>query len=173
MTGKTGIPTATKTGSVPVIERLKTLDRNEFFAVLATDEGNQPYTSLVNFAVTPDQRQVLFVTPKQTRKYRNILTVGNVALLVDNRSKRNKRLMETEAITVIGKARAIKKGKRRDELANIFLKKHPDLEEFMRSPATALVAITITRCIHVSEFQTVTVMDYHPDIPPRSPAGSQ
>jgi len=37
----------------------------EYFAVLATDDHGQPYTSLVNFALTPDCKAVIFATPRQ------------------------------------------------------------------------------------------------------------
>jgi hypothetical protein len=68
--------------------------------------------------------------------------------------------METEAITIIGKAKPIRKGKAWDELAKIFLMKHPDLEEFISFSTTALMAVDIAQCVHVSRFQTVSVLDY-------------
>jgi hypothetical protein len=65
--------------------------------------------------------------------------------------------METEAVTIIGKGKPVKKGRTRDELAALFIKKHPDLEGFIYSPSTALIIIDIVQCIHVSRFQTVSV----------------
>jgi nitroimidazol reductase NimA-like FMN-containing flavoprotein (pyridoxamine 5'-phosphate oxidase superfamily) len=153
------IPSKTKDGSVPVPDRLRSFDKTQYFGVLATNDNGQPYTSLISFAITPDLKKVIFATPKDTRKYKNILNSRNVAILIDNRSNTRKNLMATEAITIIGTARHVRRGKLRDELAVIFVKKHPDLEEFIHADATALIAVEATRCIHVGKFQTISVWD--------------
>ena len=131
MTTKEQIPVKTQKGNAVIPERLKALNAEEYFAVLATDDGHRPYTSLVAYALTPDAKKIIFATPKKTRKYTNIISSANVALLIDNRSKRKKNLLETEAITIIGIAKPVRKGKTWDELAKIFLMKHSDLEEFI------------------------------------------
>lgn len=159
MKQKEAIPSTTKKGSASVPDRLRELDRTEDFAVLATDDQGMPYASLVSFALTPDLKQVIFATPRGTRKYKNIVSSGNTALLVDSRSRKKKGLMETEAVTIIGNGSPVKKGRMWDGLAAMFTKKHPDLEEFIYSPSTALIVIDIIRCIHVSRFQTVSVWD--------------
>ena len=154
---KERIPVTTKKGTVAIPERLKDFDVKENFAVLATDEDGSPYTSLISYALTPDLRMVIFATPKGTRKYKNILNSSQVALLIDNRSKSKHRLMETEAITVIGTAKHVRKGKKWEELSKILLRKHPDLEEFLNAQTTALIAVQIIECVHVSHFQTLSV----------------
>jgi hypothetical protein len=68
--------------------------------------------------------------------------------------------METEAITIIGTAKPVRKGKMRNEFAKIFLMKHPDFEEFINFPTTALMVVDISQCIHVNRFQTVSILDY-------------
>jgi nitroimidazol reductase NimA-like FMN-containing flavoprotein (pyridoxamine 5'-phosphate oxidase superfamily) len=156
---KERVPNTTKKGTVVIPDRLKMLDRKEYFAVLATDDEGQPYTSLVNFALTKDCRKVIFATPKATQKYRNILKTKSVALLIDNRSKNTKNLMGTEAVTIIGNAHPVRRGKNWDALADIYCKKHPDLTDFVHSPSTALMVVDAMRCVHVSEFQTVSVWD--------------
>jgi nitroimidazol reductase NimA-like FMN-containing flavoprotein (pyridoxamine 5'-phosphate oxidase superfamily) len=160
VTIKEQIPVKTQKGVAAIPERMKALNAEEYFAVLATDDGHRPYTSLVAYALTPDTKKIIFATPIKTRKYTNIISSANVALLIDNRSKRKKSLMATEAITIIGKAKPVRKGKAWDELAKIFLMKHPDLEEFISFSTTALMAVDIAQCVHVSRFQTVSVLDY-------------
>jgi nitroimidazol reductase NimA-like FMN-containing flavoprotein (pyridoxamine 5'-phosphate oxidase superfamily) len=159
MTEREKIPSTTKNGSVAVSERLKVFNKTQFFAVLATNDNGQPYTSLISFAVTPDLKKVVFATPKQTRKYKNILNTKNVAILIDNRSNTRKNLMETEAITIMGEARLVRRGKTRDELVALFLKKHPDLEDFIQSKTTALIVVDAVRYIHVGKFQTISVWE--------------
>ena len=151
------IPHRITEGCAPVLERLRAFDETQGFAALATSERGRPYSSLIAFALTPDSRRILFATPRETRKYRNIVESRSVSLLVDNRTDVRSRLMDTEAVTVIGRARAIPPGRLWNELASVFLKKHPGLADFVRSESTALVAVRLTRCIHVGRFQTVSV----------------
>ena len=153
------IPDKKSNGYVFVPERLEELNKNQYFCVLATNDRGKSYTSLISFAITPDFKKVIFGTPKDTSKYKNILNTKEVAILIDNRSDNRKNLMETEAITIIGTARQVRRSKIRDDLAAIFIKKHPDLEEFIESDATALIVVEVARCIHVSKFQTITVWD--------------
>jgi heme iron utilization protein len=152
---KSSIPNTTSQGAVVVAQRLKRLDQAESFAVLATDDGGSPYTSLVAFAVTPDMRYVVFATPKATRKYRNIKARKDVALLVDNRAA-TRDLMKAEAITIVGLAAPLRRGRQWQEMAAVLLEKHPRLKEFIFSASTALVCIDVTEYVHVSRFQTVS-----------------
>ena len=161
MAGKrTTIPNTTKKGTAEVPKRLKALNNREPFASLATSEGGKPYLSLISFAFTPDLKEVIFATPRNTRKFKNIMGTQDVALLIDNRSNKRKGVMEAEAVTVIGKARALRRNVAWIEYAGIFLKKHPELEEFINAKTTALVVIEVTSCVHVGRFQTVTVIDW-------------
>ncbi|OPY70218.1 MAG: Pyridoxamine 5'-phosphate oxidase [Syntrophorhabdus sp. PtaU1.Bin002] len=153
------VPVTTRKGTVAIPEKLREFDAKEYFGVLATDDAGIPYTSLISYALTPDLKTAIFATPKGTTKYRNILHSPQVALLIDNRSKGKHRLLKTEAITIMGAAKHVRKGKTWEKLAEIFLKKHPDLEAFLNSPTTALVAVQILRCIHVGHFQTLSVWD--------------
>jgi hypothetical protein len=156
---KEEIPVATRKGTAAIPERLKAFDREEYFGVLATDDGGKPYTSLISYALSPDLKRVIFATPRGTRKYSNIVHSAQVAILIDNRSKGKDRLLKTEAMTILGAAKRIRKGRTWKDLAGIFLRKHPDLEGFMNAPTTALIAVEIVRCIHVSHFQTVSVWE--------------
>ncbi len=156
---KEQIPVTTQAGTVSVPERLKVFDREEPFAVLATDDNGKPYTSLVTYALTADLKKVIFATPKGTSKYRNILNSTHVALLMDNRTQSQQNLLETEVITVIGTAKPVRRGKAWNEFAKVFLGKHPEFESFLASSTTALIAIEVIRCIHVGRFQTISIWE--------------
>ena len=151
------IPSQTTDGSVSVSNRLKALNKTQHFGVLATSDRGKPYTSLISFAMTPDLKRLIFATPKDTSKYKNIMNTKEVAILIDNRSSTRKNLMATEAVTIVGTARPVRRGRIRDELSGIYLKKHPDLEEFIESDTTALIAVEAIQCIHVGKFQTISV----------------
>lgn len=139
-----------------VQERLREMDGRERFAVLATQEEDGPYASLVAYALSPDLRTVIFATPKNTRKYKNIVKMDHVALLIDDRSG-DLPIAKGEAITLTGPAKPLRKGRERDEMVRVYLGKHQDLKGFVESPTTALVALRINQAVHVCNFQTVTV----------------
>ncbi len=150
------IPSKVSKGFESVPDRLLVLNRTQMHTVLATDFDGQPYTSLIAYTLTPDMKGVVFATPKSTRKYENILKNRRVSLLIDTRSNTERDYMGAESVTILGNAYPIRRGKKWSELAEIFKKKHPKLAEFIESPETALVLIKITRCIHVTQFQSVS-----------------
>lgn len=155
MTCKPKTPNKPDQGPAVVPESLKMLDRIERFGVLATQEEGRCYASLVAYALSSDLRTVIFATPKNTRKYRNIIKADEVALLLDNRSQESP-VTQAEAITLTGRAKPLRKGREREQLAVLYLSKHPDLKDFVESPSTALVAMRIGQAVHVGNFQTVT-----------------
>jgi uncharacterized pyridoxamine 5'-phosphate oxidase family protein len=150
------IPDRVKAGSIPVLKRLNTIDKKQLHAVLATESEGQPYTSLIAFALSTDKKGILFITPKKTRKYKNILKNNRVSLLIDTRSNTGKDYMKAEAITILGNAFTVRKGRKWSELIRALIRKHPRLNEVIHSAETRLILVKITRCIHVSRFQTVS-----------------
>ena len=146
-------------GKVDVKDRVRILNNKQKHAVLATDNGGQPYTSLVAFALTPDKEGILFATPKKTDKYRNIIKNPNVSVMIDSRSNAEKGYMQSEAITIIGCATPLKKGRKWNELSDVLIKKHTKLEEFVRAASTVLVLVSFTKVIHAGQFQSITVWE--------------
>jgi nitroimidazol reductase NimA-like FMN-containing flavoprotein (pyridoxamine 5'-phosphate oxidase superfamily) len=126
------------------------------FAVLATSDEGRPYASLIAFAFTPDCQTVIFATPKATRKYRNMMSQKSVSILIDNRSGTPEDLSRAEAVTLVGTARPVRAGARKEEYRKVFRKKHPRLASFIDDPGTALMAMLIEQAIHVTRFQDVS-----------------
>jgi len=154
-----GMPFMRIAGNVSLRERLVELDRSEMSAVLATDGGGQPYTSLVSFALSPDLKGLIFATPKATSKYENMINNPRVSVLIDNRMNAGNNLLRGEAITILGTAKTIRRGKRWQEVARILVEKNPALSDFINAPTTALIYVEAVRYIHVGRFQTVTVSE--------------
>ena len=84
---------------------LKDLFQQQLHAVLATADAAGPYASLVAFAASSDLRQLVFVTGRNTRKFKNLLASGTAALLIDNRVNTSTDLTGALAVTVLGRAR--------------------------------------------------------------------
>jgi len=153
---KESIPDRVKKGSAPVLERLNALDKDQLHAVLATESDGQPYTSMIAYALSPGKKGIVFITPQKTTKYKNILKNNRVSLLIDTRLNTEKDYMMAEAMTILGNAFPVRKGEKWSELTKVLIRKHPNLSEIICSPETKLILVKITRCIHVTRFQTVS-----------------
>ena len=153
------LPFLKNQGKVNVQERLRILNKKQRHAVLATDADGQPYTSLVAFALTPDREGILFATPKKTGKYRNIMKNRKVSIMIDTRSNSARGYMQSEALTILGTAIPVRRGKQWNEMAGILINKHPQLEEFVRAHSTALVLVAFKKVLHTGRFQSVTAWE--------------
>ena len=122
--------------------------------VLATQHDQQPYTSLMAFAVTPDLRALVFATYRATRKYANLQANPRVSLLIDNRTNESADYHDAVAISAQGTAREVE-GARRAELLELYLRKHPQLRDFVTAPDCALLRLAVESYYVVSQFQNV------------------
>jgi general stress protein 26 len=129
-------------------------------AVLATQSPeDSSYSSLIAFAATDDLQKIVFATPKATRKFANIKHNPKVSLLIDNRSNNEKDFHDAKAVTVLGTVESIDPETSPRELESLYVHKHPYLEDFLRSPSTAFIIISVRSYYLVSRFQEV--MELH------------
>ena len=148
------IPDRVKKKTTSVLDRSTALNKDQLHAVLATVLDGQPYTSMIAYALTLDKKGIIFSTPRKTQKYRNILNNSRVSLLIDTRSNTSRDYMSAESLTILGNAMA--RGRKWSELVGVLVRKHPDLNKVMRSTETKLILVKISRCIHVTRFQTIS-----------------
>jgi uncharacterized protein YhbP (UPF0306 family) len=136
-------------------DKLKGLFHLQKLGVLATQHKNHPYTSLVAFASSDDMRHIVFVTPKATRKFINIVSNSKVSFFIDNRSNRIVDFRKAIGVTALGSVRSIRKNKH-NKMMKLYLKKHPHLGSFLASKSCALLCIDV-KCFYIVErFQNVT-----------------
>lgn len=117
----------------------------QYFAVLNSVGEGQPYSNLVSFVITDDLKSLVFITDRNTRKYRNIKGNNHLSLLIDNRTNQPSDITQAIAITVIGTAR--EEVTSRDKYQVIFLTRHPQLKQFVDNPNTALILVTVSEYI--------------------------
>ena len=141
-----------------IIKRIKELFLSQNLAILATQNEGQPYTSLVSFASSDTLKQIFFVTPQYTRKYINLSADSRVSILVDNRSNKASDIGKAIAVTAIGDAEEIKVDEK-NEVLLVYLAKHPYMEDFAKSPTSALLRINVRKYIMVSRFQKVLELE--------------
>ena len=123
-----------------------------------TPEGSS-YSSLIAFAATDDLQQIVLATPRATRKFANIKYNPKVSLLVDNRSNKEQDFHDAKAVTVMGIVDEINLDPSHNDLASLYLQKHPYLDDFLHSPSTVFLLISVYRYYLVSRFQEV--MELH------------
>ncbi len=138
-----------------VRQRLATLLMAEKFGVLSTCGEGQPYASLVAFAATEDMAHIVFVTPRPTRKYANLVANARVALLVDNRSNRVSDLKLAMGATAVGTVSEVRKA-RNSRLIRVYLDKHPQLVDFAWSSTSAVLDLHVESYSVVERFEEVT-----------------
>lgn len=134
---------------------VKQLLESQKYAVLATDNCGQPYTSLMAFSVTEDLQSFLLMTERGRLKYENLMTNPRVAIFIDNRENIGSDLNEAIAITAKGLAEEVLGEECIDGRA-FCLARHPDLQTFSASPTCALIRIRIKSYVVVRRFEEVT-----------------
>lgn len=137
-----------------VQEKILGLLDSQKLAVLSTQRDGHPYSSLMAFAFTTDLHNIVVATGTATRKHQNIIQESRVSLLIDNRSNNDNDVHAAMALTVQGLAQMVKEAEK-DSFLNLYLNRHPYLEEFLASPSTALFKIHVYEYFLVSQFQKV------------------
>jgi nitroimidazol reductase NimA-like FMN-containing flavoprotein (pyridoxamine 5'-phosphate oxidase superfamily) len=134
---------------------LKELLTSQRFAVLSTQSGTGPYASLIAFWAAADLSHLVFATMRATRKFNNLVTHPQVALLFDSRSNRDVDVREAMAVTATGTARELTDETARAAASKQFLAKHPHLTSFVASPGCAFVRVVVDTYYVVTHFQSV------------------
>ena len=134
--------------------RMKDLCTSQKLAVISTQSGGQPYASLVAFVASEDLRHIYFVTPKTTRKFSNLTKDPRVAVLINSSANKEADFHEAVSITATGIAEEINDTERQENL-ELYLSKHPYLDDFAKSPSCALIRVTARSYYMVQNFQKV------------------
>jgi len=135
-------------------EMLRALFDSQPLAVLATQDGRQPYTNLVAFVADEDLKNIYFATKRRTRKHTNIMNNARVSLLIDNRSNSASDFTQAAAVSALGEAVELGSHNKTHPL-KMYLAKHPDLEGFVTAPECALIRVGIEKYFLVTRFQEV------------------
>jgi nitroimidazol reductase NimA-like FMN-containing flavoprotein (pyridoxamine 5'-phosphate oxidase superfamily) len=139
-------------------KRLEKLFDAQSLAVLSTCRQGRAYSSLIGFVATGDFKRIVFATLRNTRKYANMQSNEHVSILIDSRTNRIDDFRDAVAVTAVGTAQEAT-GKEREALAELYLKRHFYLKEFIGDPNCAVMVVQIHRYILVSQFQQVFEME--------------
>jgi nitroimidazol reductase NimA-like FMN-containing flavoprotein (pyridoxamine 5'-phosphate oxidase superfamily) len=136
------------------LRQIQDLFDSQMLSVLSTQGQGRPYASLVAFAATPDLRRMIFLTSTATRKYDNLVSAPDVAMLVTNSQNQADDIYNAISVTATG-ATSTLSGKERQALMDLYLKKCPHMKDFARSPGAAAVCVDVEAYILVAQFQNV------------------
>jgi len=136
-------------------QKIKKIFKEQRFAVIATQDNNEPYTNLVTFLSNEDLEKIYFPTSKKTQKFKNLSRNSRISILIDNRGNKPKDIQNAMAVTAVGKTSEIYDHK----INNDFLKKHPYLVDFINSKDCTMIEINIDKYIVVDNFQNVDVLN--------------
>jgi nitroimidazol reductase NimA-like FMN-containing flavoprotein (pyridoxamine 5'-phosphate oxidase superfamily) len=133
-------------------ENIKALLLKKKFGVLATIGLEYPYTSLVAFTANEDLREIYFATDKNTSKYNNIIRNPKVSFLIYDLGKKS--IKDGKSLTALGQVFEIKDYKNSEELTS-YIRRHPELENFVNNPDCSFMKISVYKYIFVDNFQRV------------------
>ncbi|KGK99708.1 pyridoxamine 5'-phosphate oxidase [Methanococcoides methylutens] len=137
-------------------EALLDILKGQSLAVLATEKEGRPYTNLIAFAATEDLKNILFVTPRFTRKYSNIQGSSYASIMVDNRSNT---VSDFKDATVVNAMGIVKEVDKIPVFSDLYLSKQPHLEKFLKAPTSALMMMEVEKYIIATSFQNVVEME--------------
>jgi len=127
------------------VQLLEKVISNQYFAVLNSLGDGLPYSNLVSFAISEDLKSLIFITDRNTRKYRNVKEYKHISLLIDNRSNQPSDVSQAIAITAIGTAR--EETENRNNFQSVFLTRHPYLQHFANNSNNAMIVVTVSEYI--------------------------
>jgi heme iron utilization protein len=137
---------------------LRGLFTSQKLAVLATYGDDQPYCSLMAFAVSDDLKHIIVATKRHTHKYANIQQHPRLSLLVDNRKNQVDDFQQAVAVTILAEATELEPAEY-EQFLNLYLFKHPYMRSFCQSPDCALLKLEVNLYLVVSAFRNFLASD--------------
>ena len=103
-----------------------------------------------------DYHNLIFVSARTTRKYFNLKKHPESSMFIDNRQNKSSDCLDAKGVSAAGKAYELKPGKETDKIIKMYLKRHPALEDFIKSPTVAIFKLKVNTYYFVENFQEVT-----------------
>ena len=139
-----------------VLKNIKELLDKQIFTVLCSLMDNQPYSDIMGFMPYDDYHSLIFITARSTRKYSNLKAHPECSMFIDNRRNKTSDCLDAQGVNASGKAYELKPGEESGRIAQMFLKRHPALEDFIKSPTVAIFKLEVSTYYFVENFQEVT-----------------
>jgi general stress protein 26 len=128
------------------------------YAVIATQAKKGVYTNLVAFCSSDNLKNIYFATSTKSNKYVNLVINPYTSILIDDRENTTSDIINATAITALGKASNIDKNN--TEIKDLYLKKHPQLNDFIQANDSVFIKLNVDKYIYVNSFENIHIL--HP-----------
>lgn len=133
--------------------RIQNLLAHQSLGVLGTSDSGHPYTSLVVYTELPNLARLVFFTRQDRTKYRNLKSDSRVSMYIDSREKLQRDPTSVEGLSIVGVAWEIKRTSDQfQELTELYLKKNPHMESFVKHSDASLFRINVETYKYVVNF---------------------
>ena len=130
-----------------MLERMKTLVKEKDICVLATVSAEKPHCSLMSYVADNECSEIYMVTPRQSRKYENLMKNPHVSLLIDTREEHlGSRRPEAKALSVSGTFQKLDDESKKTHVRSKLLERNPHIKELLDHPDAEIF------CVRVSSF---------------------
>lgn len=127
-----------------MLDKIKSLVKQKDICVLATASGGNPYCSLMAYVTDDECREIYMVTPKETKKYKNLIENPSVSLLIDTREEHaGSKRPQAKALTVTGVFQKIDNEDKKSFVRTKLLERHPHLRGFLDQADTEIFCIKV------------------------------
>ena len=140
------------------IEAVRAFLQTQVFGVLATVGADGPHTNIITYAFTDNLEWLLFSTPAESRKFKNILSEPRVAFFIDSRPLSTDRIKNAMGVTLKGIAQKIAS----DDLnsfSDIYLQRHPGMKHFVETSGNCLVGIRVEKLEIITDLIEVEIIE--------------
>jgi hypothetical protein len=141
-----------------VLADIRRLLRVQRFAVLATSGATAPLASIIAFAPVDEGVGLVFLTPRNSAKYRNIEKNPNVSLVIDERPGSGGGIESACGITVTGTIRAVVRGET-GRASEAFFGRHRRFKRYVKERDVVLLRIDVSEYLHTRGLVAVTAVD--------------
>ena len=124
--------------------------------ILATCNDSVPACNLMGFVLASAECSLALATPKETAKYVAMLRNPWVSLMALDALALEQDLERGTAVTLDGEAVEIRGASEREPWEIAFTKANPRLEDFVKSPQSALFRVDLRRVVSVTNFQQLS-----------------
>lgn len=124
-----------------MIDKMKALLRRKSSCVLATTDGATPHCSLMAYITMEAAERLFLVTPRNTKKFRNIKQNPHVSLLIDSRGDQQRK--NTKALTVTGTCYPLDDDEEISIVKEAFKRHHPHLQNLICREKVAFLCVEV------------------------------
>lgn len=144
--------------SIEKIEAVRAFLQTQSFGVLATMGADGPHTNIITYAFTDNLQWLLFSTPNESRKFKNILSEPRVAFFIDSRPLSTDEINKAMGVTLKGIAQKIS-SEDFNSFSDIYLQRHPSMKHFLETSGNCLVGIRVEKLEIITDLIQVEIIE--------------